>query len=848
MAESLQVLPPIVMKTPLAHHVLAALLGVVFTAELHAQSTAFTYQGRLNADGTPYTGLAEMQFGLWSAAADGSQVGNTVATGAVAVTNGLFSVPLDFGDQFPGADRWLEIAVRPGGSTNSFDTLSPRQPLTPVPYALHARTAASAGSATSAATLSGNSTLRGTITFDPSAGPPFVVTSSRTVTDLDADTVDGRHADAFWQLNGNAGTTAGTDFVGTTDDVPLELRANNEPIIRLSQRTRTDGGIIGDTTYTGANILSGHPANAIADPVMGATVLGGGYRADGLGSITSSNRVTDDLALVAGGAGNTAGNDNNVYTDAAAAAVLGGIGNHAQSAQSLVAGGSGNRVEGAAPQAFLGGGLQNIIQSGAPFSAIVGGSQNTNRAPYAMVAGGEKNEAAGSHSFAAGQQAKALHPGAWVWADRQDTPFASTADNQFLIRAGGGVGIGTNNPTAALEVAGGVKASEVEATGTVMATDIEAAGTVKAAAFEGPMGMLPLTAPVDEPLEVKVNGARVLSLAPFGTNDAVNLIAGSQWNTISDGLDGPVEGATIAGGGEFSERQRISANYATIGGGHGNTVRAHEAVIGGGVDNEISYNAFYSTIGGGKDNRVGNGAYGASISGGTGNLIEFLSQFATIGGGSGHEISDRSLGGFIGGGTANLIRNGSDNSTIAGGRLNSITNDSYRSFIGGGKENDIHSAANAMIPGGEKNLVTGDWSLAAGRRAQALHDGTFVWADDTDEDFASTSAGQFLIRAANGVGINKTNPATSLDVNGTVTADGVTLTGGSRLRADSGSAAAPSLTFNGDTDMGIYRGGNNVLGFSALGQQIAWINSIGLHLSPSEDLFFGAQTRQMINL
>lgn len=64
------------------------------------------------------------------------------------------------------------------------------------------------------------------------------------------------------------------------------------------------------------------------------------------------------------------------------------------------------------------------------------------------------NEAGGSYSFAAGQQAKALHQGAFVWADSQNAPFASTANDQFLIRAQGGVGIGTASPDATLTVNG----------------------------------------------------------------------------------------------------------------------------------------------------------------------------------------------------------------------------------------------------------------------------------------------------------------------------------------------------------------------------------------------------------
>lgn len=60
--------------------------------------------------------------------------------------------------------------------------------------------------------------------------------------------------------------------------------------------------------------------------------------------------------------------------------------------------------------------------------------------------GGNLNTAAGTNSFAAGRQARANHDGAFVWADSTFVDFLSTAPNQFLIRAAGGVGIGANNP------------------------------------------------------------------------------------------------------------------------------------------------------------------------------------------------------------------------------------------------------------------------------------------------------------------------------------------------------------------------------------------------------------------
>jgi hypothetical protein len=58
----------------------------------------------------------------------------------VPVSEGLFTVPLDFGaGVFTGDARWLEIGVRPGLSSGAYTLLSPRQALTATPYALYAQ-------------------------------------------------------------------------------------------------------------------------------------------------------------------------------------------------------------------------------------------------------------------------------------------------------------------------------------------------------------------------------------------------------------------------------------------------------------------------------------------------------------------------------------------------------------------------------------------------------------------------------------------------------------------------------------------------------------------------------------
>jgi hypothetical protein len=105
-----------------------------------ALGTAFTYQGRLTDGGSLANGEYDFQFTLYDAASNGTQVGSMFPKENITVTDGLFTVELDFGnDIFTGDARYLEIGVRPGASGGLFTTLSPRQALTPAPYALSLR-------------------------------------------------------------------------------------------------------------------------------------------------------------------------------------------------------------------------------------------------------------------------------------------------------------------------------------------------------------------------------------------------------------------------------------------------------------------------------------------------------------------------------------------------------------------------------------------------------------------------------------------------------------------------------------------------------------------------------------
>jgi hypothetical protein len=124
--------------------ILVIALCMAGVANAEPMGTAFTYQGRLADANSPAEGEYDMEFKLFDQEGGSNQFGNTVIKDEVDVIDGYFTVQLDFvndANVFDGDARWLEIKVRPGEieGDNSFVALSPRQEITPVPYALHTR-------------------------------------------------------------------------------------------------------------------------------------------------------------------------------------------------------------------------------------------------------------------------------------------------------------------------------------------------------------------------------------------------------------------------------------------------------------------------------------------------------------------------------------------------------------------------------------------------------------------------------------------------------------------------------------------------------------------------------------
>ncbi len=117
------------------------LVGLTFgwTHRAPAQSTIFTYQGRLAVNSSPANGFYDIQFTIYKVQVSGVAIAGPLTNTAVGVTNGLFITSLDFGNQpFLGVNRWLDIAVRTNGGAVGFTPLVPRVRIASAPYAIAA--------------------------------------------------------------------------------------------------------------------------------------------------------------------------------------------------------------------------------------------------------------------------------------------------------------------------------------------------------------------------------------------------------------------------------------------------------------------------------------------------------------------------------------------------------------------------------------------------------------------------------------------------------------------------------------------------------------------------------------
>lgn len=209
---------------------------------LSAQGTAFSYQGQLSNGGSPANGSYDFAFTLYNVS---TSVAGPITNSAVTVSNGLFTTVLDFGPGlFTGTNYWLSIGVRPAG-VGGFTTLSPRQPLTPAPYAIFATTSSNLSGTLPSSQLSGAL---------PSAQISGAYSSAVTFSNS-ADSFLGAFAGNGSSLSN---LTASQLTAGTVADARLSA---NVPLLN------------GNQTFSGANAFT-NIANSFSGSFFGNGLVG----------------------------------------------------------------------------------------------------------------------------------------------------------------------------------------------------------------------------------------------------------------------------------------------------------------------------------------------------------------------------------------------------------------------------------------------------------------------------------------------------------------------------------------------------------------------------------------------
>ncbi|HTY86702.1 MAG TPA: tail fiber domain-containing protein, partial [Candidatus Acidoferrum sp.] len=229
----------------------------------------------------------------------------------------------------------------------------------------------------------------------------------------------------------------------------------------------TIGGGTGNSLQSSEySLIAGGYYNSIQSNVFYSAIGGGQYnqiQSGGYDAIIaggSLNTVAGQHAVIGGGSQNVnnslystigGGFSNLVQSASWYATIAGGQQNDSSAYYATVAGGIANQAAGGS--SAIGGGWNNLANnsysvvsggffnsSGGFASVIGGGFGNVSQGSYASVPGGYDNAAAGDYSLAAGYLAQANHNGAFVWSDTSSNSiFASTAPNQFNVRATGGV-------------------------------------------------------------------------------------------------------------------------------------------------------------------------------------------------------------------------------------------------------------------------------------------------------------------------------------------------------------------------------------------------------------------------
>ena len=671
----------------------ASLAAITAAQEAQPQAplgTSFTYQGRLtDPSGHPIDNTCNFQFSLWDDPDAGTQAGPLLNPTGVAVTGGLFTVQLDFGDIFDGTALWLKIAVRCAGDPGYTD-LSPRQPLTAAPYALYALHAPSGPTGPTGVTgatgpegpagpagPSGATGPEGPIgptgpqglqgpageagptgpegPVGPAGvtgpvGPPGATGPEGPVGSTGPQGLQGPAGDVGPSgPEGPVGPAGATGPLGPQGPAGVTGATGPEGAVGPTGPVGASGetgpeGPVGPTGPAGETGPTGPtgPVNPNADTLDGLDSTDFWQTAGNAGTIPGVHFLgtTDPISLTLAVSGTAA---LRLYPNATSPNLIGGY--------------NGNWVAAGIPGATIGGG--GVADDGF-------GNPSPNRVTSALgtVAGGAGNEAGLLATVGGGWGNTAGHGNATVGGGGYNT-----ASGQFSTIAGGQV----NTASGQYSTIAGGDFNSAQSTFTTIG-----------------------------------GGYGNTASGEYAT------VGGGGWNNVSH------DWATV-GGGEWNV---ASQDWATVSGGHSNSANGWVATVGGGSNNTASGDG--TVVGGGGQNQAS--GLDATVGGGGFNLA--IDNYGVVGGGENNQAGSDDANpasaehAVVGGGLNNVASGhratvaGGDTNTASGwyaaiaGGFHNIAGDGYAAVCGG--TTNIASGNSASIGGGQNNAASGWWGTIGG--------------------------------------------------------------------------------------------------------------------------------------
>lgn len=417
---------------------IAAILFIAATSAF-SQSTEFTYQGKLSDGGASNTGVYDFEFRLFDSLAGGTQLGSTQQLLGVQVTNGIFTVRLDFGAQFTGAARFLQISVK--SAPGAFTVLAPRQSFTSSPYAIRSANSASADNATNATNATTANSLSASCVGCVTAAQIGGVSGSSVTGTIPVASVPA--GSASYIQNQNAAPQATSNFNvsgnGTANifSATTQFNIGTNRVLSVAGSNNIFAGVgAGSITTGGANTLFGRSAGSSNTTGGANTFIGFG---SGSQNVTGSNNT-----LV--GAGADLGANNLTFATAI------GVGAIVNSSNTIVLGRSTEivRVPGdlATVGTVSGGVLQSPSHIGSTFTGTTFNGTTINATGQYEINGSRVLSVSGTNNTFVGRLAGTVNTGSnnsFLGFNAGNDNLAGADNSFFGSDAGGNNTSGSDN-------------------------------------------------------------------------------------------------------------------------------------------------------------------------------------------------------------------------------------------------------------------------------------------------------------------------------------------------------------------------------------------------------------------